>query len=200
MLVFPARTQVCKEPIAAVALMQHSQQLLGEPSLYAEEKLALLLPNHLSLLHRVACEQPGLIPQVWKACTDLRTACALAWVCSACCVNRTYAAPEWVRCMNSVAYGPSAAAVTVSAFAPCRRQVLGVLRSVLTALGHNRQELSKSVLAFLVSLLVSGAADAALAVAVSWSDSADPSLIRHFIQLVRAVCKAAALDASVPVL
>jgi hypothetical protein len=67
----------------------------------------------------------------------------------------------------------------------CNLQVLGVLRSVLSVLGHNRPELSKKVLNFLVSLLVSGAADMAMDMAQAWAATADPSLIRHFIQLVR---------------
>jgi hypothetical protein len=66
--------------------------------------------------------------------------------------------------------------------------VLGVLRSVLGVLGHNRPELSKKVLNFLVSLLVSGAADMAMDMAQAWAATADPSLIRHFIQLVSRDC------------
>jgi len=56
--------QVCRLPAAALGLLQHSQQVLAEEAFYSEEKLILVLPNHLSVLHRVACEQPGLIPQV----------------------------------------------------------------------------------------------------------------------------------------
>ncbi|KAF6256019.1 hypothetical protein COO60DRAFT_151763 [Scenedesmus sp. NREL 46B-D3] len=67
-------------------------------------------------------------------------------------------------------------------------QVLGVLRAVLGVLGHNRPELSKKVLNFLVSLLVSGAADMAMDMAQAWAAAADPSLIRHFIQLVSTRC------------
>uniref|UniRef100_A0A383VL51 Uncharacterized protein n=1 Tax=Tetradesmus obliquus TaxID=3088 RepID=A0A383VL51_TETOB len=117
--------QVCKQPIAALGLLQHSQAMLSDANAYGDDKLAPFLPNHLSLLHRVACEQPSLIAQV-----------------------------------------------------------LGVLRAVLGALGHNRPELSRKVLGFLVSLLVSGAADAAMDMAQDWAATADPSLIRHFIQLV----------------
>lgn len=65
------------------------------------------------------------------------------------------------------------------------RQVLGVLKHMLAALGSNKQELSKSVLSLLVSLVVSGAADLALPMAEEWSRSAEPSLIRAFIQMVR---------------
>jgi hypothetical protein len=68
-----------------------------------------------------------------------------------------------------------------------RLQVLSVLRAVLSVLGHNRPELSKKVLEFLVSLLVSGAADMAMDMAQAWAASADPSLIRYFIQMVSRV-------------
>lgn len=66
-------------------------------------------------------------------------------------------------------------------------QVLAVLKTVLTSLGSNKQELSKSALNFLVSLIVSGAADLALGTAKAWAATADPSLVRHFIQLVSLV-------------
>jgi hypothetical protein len=55
---------VCKQPIAALGLLQHSQAMLSDANAYGEDKLAPFLPNHLSLLHRVACEQPSLITQV----------------------------------------------------------------------------------------------------------------------------------------
>lgn len=51
-----------------MGLLQHSQHVLGSEALYGEEKLVVILPNHLSILHRVACEQPGMIPQV---CRDM---------------------------------------------------------------------------------------------------------------------------------
>lgn len=57
--------QVCRLPVAALGLLQHSQSILGDEAVYAEEKLVVVLPNHLSMLHRVACEQPGMIPKVW---------------------------------------------------------------------------------------------------------------------------------------
>lgn len=56
--------QVCKAPVAALGLLQRSQQLLSDENAYADEKINVVLPNHLSLLHRVACEQHSLIPQV----------------------------------------------------------------------------------------------------------------------------------------
>lgn len=56
--------QVCKQPIAALGLLQNSQQLLGDANAFAEDKMTPVLPNHLALLHRVACEQPSLIAQV----------------------------------------------------------------------------------------------------------------------------------------
>jgi hypothetical protein len=64
--------------------------------------------------------------------------------------------------------------------------VLAVLQRMLQGLGSSQQELSKAALSFLVSLLVSGAAGPALAAAQDWSRGADPSLVRHFILLVRA--------------
>lgn len=66
-------------------------------------------------------------------------------------------------------------------------QVLPVLHSVLVALGANNHELVKSVLSFLVSLIVSGAAAITLDLARQWSVKADPSLTRHFVQLVSGV-------------
>ncbi|KAF8064640.1 FPS1 [Scenedesmus sp. PABB004] len=117
--------EVCKQPVAALGLLQHSRAALSDEALYAEDRIALVLPNHLSLLHRVACEQPSLIPQV-----------------------------------------------------------LGVLRSVLSALGSTRPELAKAVLVFLVAIMVSGAAEPVLRMAAEWSASADPSLIRHLVQLM----------------
>lgn len=60
--------QVCRLSVAAMGLLQHSQHVLGSEALYGEEKLVVILPNHLSILHRVACEQPGMIPQV---CRDM---------------------------------------------------------------------------------------------------------------------------------
>lgn len=66
-------------------------------------------------------------------------------------------------------------------------QVLDVLHSVLVALGASHPELTKSVLSFLVSLIVSGAAAPTLHLAQEWSKQADPSLLRHFIELVGVV-------------
>jgi len=66
-------------------------------------------------------------------------------------------------------------------------QVLTVLHSVLGALGASHHELVKSVLSFLVSLIVSGAAAITLDLARQWSVKADPSLTRHFVQLVSGV-------------
>ena len=63
-----------------------------------------------------------------------------------------------------------------------------MLRSVLTALGsstHTNMELIKSVLSFLVSLMVSGAAGPTLELVQEWSLTAEPSLGRHFVELVR---------------
>lgn len=56
--------QVSRLPVAALGLLQNSQHSLGHEELYSEERLIVVLPNHLSVLHRVACEQPGMIPQV----------------------------------------------------------------------------------------------------------------------------------------
>jgi hypothetical protein len=47
-----------------LGLLQHSQSILSDEAVYAEEKLVVVLPNHLSVLHRIACEQPGMIPKV----------------------------------------------------------------------------------------------------------------------------------------
>jgi hypothetical protein len=58
--------QVCRLPVAALGLLQHSQSKLGDEAVYGEEKLVVVLPNHLSMLHRVACEQPGMIPKVGR--------------------------------------------------------------------------------------------------------------------------------------
>eukprot|EP00879_Flechtneria_rotunda_P023720 GHRR01025111.1.p1 GENE.GHRR01025111.1~~GHRR01025111.1.p1 ORF type:complete len:173 (+),score=64.21 GHRR01025111.1:773-1291(+) len=106
-------------------MLQHSHQLLGNVDAYGEERMTLVLPNYLSMLHRLACEQPGLIPQV-----------------------------------------------------------LMVLQAVLKAIGSTKMDLSRRVLAFLVSMLLSGAVDLVMNMAMAWSTSADPSLVRHFIQLV----------------
>lgn len=72
-------------PVAAVGLLQHSQRILGEDGLFSEDRVSRVLPNHLSVLHRVACEQPGLIPQVsgWVWWRGGLRALALVSVCSA---------------------------------------------------------------------------------------------------------------------
>jgi hypothetical protein len=62
--------------------------------------------------------------------------------------------------------------------------VLPVVRSVLAALGASHHELTKSVLTFLVSLIVSGAVAPTLELVKDWSKAADPSLLRHFVELV----------------
>lgn len=59
-----ALLQVCRLPVAVLGLLQHSQQVLGDEGVYGEERLIVVLPNHLSVLHRAACEQPGMIPKV----------------------------------------------------------------------------------------------------------------------------------------
>lgn len=58
--------QVCRLSVAAMGLLQHSQDVLGDEATYAEEssRLVMIITNQLSVLHRVACEQPGMIPQV----------------------------------------------------------------------------------------------------------------------------------------
>jgi hypothetical protein len=56
--------QVCRLPVAVLGLLQHSQQLLSDEAVYGEERIIVVLPNHLSVLHRAACEQPGMIPKV----------------------------------------------------------------------------------------------------------------------------------------
>lgn len=61
--------QVCRLSVAALGLLQYSQHVLSDEALYAEEKVVVILPNHLSVLHRVACEQPGMIPQVGTPCS-----------------------------------------------------------------------------------------------------------------------------------
>lgn len=64
--------QVCRLPVAALGLLQHSQCVLADDAVYAEEKLIVVLPNHLSLLHRIACEQPGMIPKVRSSHMSVR--------------------------------------------------------------------------------------------------------------------------------
>lgn len=66
-------------------------------------------------------------------------------------------------------------------------QVLSVLRTVLGHLGAaTHHELIRSVLSFLVSLIVSGAAGPTLDLVRDMSKKGmDPSLMRHFVELVR---------------
>jgi hypothetical protein len=71
---------------------------------------------------------------------------------------------------------------------PCFVQVLPVLRTVLGTLGASHHELIRSVLTLLVSLIVSGAAGPTLDLMSDWSKVADPSLLRHFVELVRECC------------
>lgn len=65
-------------------------------------------------------------------------------------------------------------------------QVLSVLRTVLGHLGAaTHHELIRSVLSFLVSLIVSGAAGPTLDLVRDMSKKGmDPSLMRHFVELV----------------
>lgn len=66
-----------------------------------------------------------------------------------------------------------------------------MLRTALGLLGTNH-ELIKAVLAFLVSLIVSGAAWPTLELVQDFAKGADPSLIRHFILLVSCAVKCSA--------
>lgn len=81
--------QVCCLPVAVLGLLQHSQQLLSDEAVYGEERIIVMLPNHLSVLHRAACEQPGMIPKVstWAVCELCLSSGVLlsgtAWLCCA---------------------------------------------------------------------------------------------------------------------
>lgn len=84
----------------------------------------------------------------------------------------------------------------LTASTPCYVfQVLPVVRTVLGTLGASHHELIKSVLTFLVSLIVSGAAGPTLDLMRDWSKVADPSLLRHFVELVRDCCGTAGASA-----
>lgn len=192
--VWLSTAQVCRLSVAALGLLQHSQHVLSDEALYAEEKVVVILPNHLSVLHRVACEQPGMIPQVrvqsvqWLAGWRPEGAAQA----STCVVDGDSSARicHGRAAANSFLWRKAAATVqrrnpSHVAYAAAWRgvQVLSVLRTVVAALGASHMELSRSVNTLLVSLIVSGASGSTLELVQDWSKTADPSLLRHFIGL-----------------